>query len=381
MRSGDNRSVQASRRSSRLLQSLLYGSLPGFSLGLAAAAPKHAAVMSSVLRPVTYTDDAVEYLDQRRLPHEVSYEHARSVDEIVAAITTLAVRGAPCIGVFGAYGVALLRSRINDEAVFLAAAKRVRDARPTAVNLAWAVDRVLASPDMLTEAHAIAREQVAMDAAMADAGLDLIPKNARVLTHCNTGPMATAGGGTALGVVIAAALAGKKPIVFADETRPLLQGARLTTFECQLAGIDVTLQCDSAAAISMQRNAIDLVIVGADRIARNGDTANKIGTYGLAVLAAHHGIPFYVAAPRSTFDFAIASGDEIPIEERAASEVREFAGVASAPSDVAVYNPAFDVTPGHLVTAFITEYGVLRGPYAQSIADLASRPSFGALLR
>ncbi len=363
------------------MQSLLYGSLPGLGLGLAAAAPKHAAVMSSVLRPVTYTEDAVEYLDQRRLPLEVSYERARSVDDIVSAIVSLAVRGAPCIGVFGAYGVAFLRSQINDESTFLAAAKRVRDARPTAVNLAWAVDRVLASPDILAEAHAIAREQIAMDTAMADAGLDLIPKNARILTHCNTGPMATAGGGTALGVVIAAARAGKKPMVFADETRPLLQGARLTTFECQLAGIDVTLQCDSAAAISMQRNAIDLVIVGADRIARNGDTANKIGTYGLAVLAAHHGIPFYVAAPRSTFDFAIASGDEIPIEERAASEVREFAGVASAPSDVAVYNPAFDVTPGHLVTAFITEYGILRGPYAQSLADLALRPSFGALLR
>lgn len=333
------------------------------------------------LRPVTYRDDAVEYLDQRRLPHEVRYELATNVDEIVAAIQTLAVRGAPCLGVFGAYSIALLRGHIANNEEFAAAAHRVRNARPTAVNLAWAVDRVLAADDFLGEAHEIAREQIAMDAAIADAGLNLIPRNARVLTHCNTGPIATAGGGTALGVIIGAARAGKKPHVYADETRPLLQGSRLTAFECQIAGVDVTLQCDAAAAISMQRNAIDLVIVGADRIACNGDTANKIGTYGLAVLAAHHNIPLYVAAPRSTFDFAMTSGAEIPIEERPASEVREFAGALAAPADVAVYNPAFDITPGHLITAFITEYGVVRAPYEQSIPDLAYRPSFRALLR
>jgi methylthioribose-1-phosphate isomerase len=294
----------------------------------------------------------------------------------VSAIATLAVRGAPCIGVFGGYGVALLRATIVDDAAFLAAAQRVRDARPTAVNLAWAVDRVLASKDMLAEAQVIAREQIAIDASLADAGLDLIPKNARILTHCNTGPIATAGGGTALGVIIAAHRAGKNPHVFVGETRPLLQGARLTTLELQDAGVDVTLQIDAAAAIAMARKNIDLVIVGADRIARNGDTANKVGTYGLAILAAHHGIPFYVAAPRSTFDFAVATGAQIPIEERTPEEVTTLGGVMSAPLGTKVYNPAFDVTPGHLITAFVTEYGVLRAPYVESIPTLEFRPNF-----
>ncbi len=332
------------------------------------------------LCPVTWDGDAVRYLDQRRLPHDVRHERARSVEEIEAAIKTLAVRGAPAIGVFGAYGVALLRDLIADDEAFRAAAQRVREARPTAVNLAWAVDRVLAASNMLAEAKEIHREQIAMDEAMADAGLDLIPKNARILTHCNTGPIATAGGGTALGVIVAAQRAGKKPHVFVDETRPLLQGARLTYFELQQAGIDATLQVDGAAAIAMQRQHIDLVIVGADRIARNGDTANKIGTYGLAVLAAHHGIPFYVAAPRSTFDFAMRSGDEIHIEERAPEEVTAFGGTPVAPTGAAVYNPAFDVTPGHLVTAFITEYGVVKPPYAETIAALELRPRFSALI-
>ncbi|MGA8535251.1 MAG: S-methyl-5-thioribose-1-phosphate isomerase [Candidatus Tumulicola sp.] len=325
------------------------------------------------LAAVAWEGDAVAYLDQRLLPHDVRYERARSVDDFESAIASLAVRGAPCIGVFGAFGVALLRQSIADDEVFEQAAQRVRGARPTAVNLAWAVDRVLASGDMLAEAHAIAAEQVRIDAAIAEHGLELIPKKARILTHCNTGALATAGGGTALGVVIAAHLSGRKPCVFVDETRPLLQGSRLNVFELQRAGVDVVLQTDSAAAIGMARHKIDLVIVGADRIARNGDTANKVGTYGLAILAAHHGIPFYVAAPRSTFDFALAGGDRIPIEERAAREVTDFAGVPVAPRGVAVYNPAFDVTPGHLVTAFVTEYGVARPPYGESIADLEHR--------
>lgn len=331
--------------------------------------------------PVAWDGDAVIYLDQRALPHEVRHERARTVDEIEAAIVTLAVRGAPCIGIFGAYGVALLRTTLSDEAAFRAAALRVRDARPTAVNLAWAVDRVLGSEDMLAEAQAIHREQVAMDAAIAQAGLDLIPKNAKILTHCNTGPIATGAGGTALGVVIAAHRAGKNPHLYADETRPLLQGARLTTFEAMQAGVPVTLQPDGAAAIAMQRKAIDLVIVGADRIARNGDTANKIGTYGLAILAAHHKIPFYVAAPRSTFDFGIESGDEIPIEERKADEVAGFGGTRTAPDGVDVYNPAFDVTPGRLVTAFVTEYGVIRPPYADEVPSLEHRPNVSVLMR
>ncbi len=331
--------------------------------------------------PVAWDGDAVLYLDQRALPHNVRHERAQTVDQIEDAIVTLAVRGAPCIGIFGAYGVALLRTQVSDEAAFRAAAQRVRDARPTAVNLAWAVDRVLGSTDMLAEAQAIHKEQVAMDAAIAEAGLDLIPKNARVLTHCNTGPIATGAGGTALGVVIAAHKAGKNPHLFADETRPLLQGARLTTFEAMQAGLPCTLQPDAAAAIAMQRKQIDLVIVGADRIARNGDTANKIGTYGLAILAAHHQIPFYVAAPRSTFDFAIESGAQIPIEERKADEVAGFGGTRTAPEGIDVYNPAFDVTPGHLITAFITEYGVIRAPYHDEIPSLEHRPNFSALVR
>ena len=323
---------------------------------------------------VRWAGDAVEYVDQRLLPHETRVCRACSSEEIEQAIRTLAVRGAPCIGVFGAYGVALLRDNIADEAAFHAAAQRVRNARPTAVNLMWAVDRVLDAQDMLAEAQAIHEEQRAMDERIARAGAELIPSGARVLTHCNTGPIATAGGGTALGVIIAAQRAGKRPHVFVDETRPLLQGARLTYYELQQEGVDATLLVDAAAAIAMQRKAIDLVIVGADRIARNGDTANKIGTYGLAIAAAHHGIPFYVAAPRSTFDLSLDNGEGIPIEERPAEEVASFGGVRVAQEGAHAYNPAFDVTPGHLITAFITEYGVLRPPYSESIADLEFRP-------
>jgi methylthioribose-1-phosphate isomerase len=326
------------------------------------------------LEAVAFDGDAVVYLDQRLLPNEVRYVSARTVDEIEGAIKSLAVRGAPCIGVFGAYGVALLRTTIADDALFAQAAARIRAARPTAVNLAWAVDRVLASRDPLAEARAIHEEQVAIDAAIAEYGLELIPKGARVLTHCNTGPIATAGGGTAVGVILAAQRAGKHPHVFVDETRPLLQGARLNYLELQNAGVDATLLVDSAAAIAMQRERIDLVIVGADRIAGNGDTANKIGTYGLAILAAHHGIPFYVAAPRSSFDFTIAGGEQIPIEQRSAEEVTGFHGVRVAPEGAQVYNPAFDVTPGRLIAAFITECGIVRPPYVESIAALELRP-------
>ncbi len=323
---------------------------------------------------VAWDGDAVRYLDQRLLPHEIRYERARTAAEVEAAIKSLAIRGAPCIGVFAAYGVALLRRTIGDDALFLKEAQRVRESRPTAVNLRWAVDRVLVAADPLEEAQTIHAEQIAIDEAIATNGLDLIPKGARVLTICNTGPLATAGGGTALGVIIAAQRGGKKPRVFACETRPLLQGARLNYLELRQAGVDAVLIVDSAAAIAMQRQRIDLVIVGADRIATNGDTANKIGTYALAILAAHHGIPFYVAAPRSTFDFSIRSGEAIPIEERAAEEVASFGGKQVAVEGAAVYNPAFDVTPGHLVTAFVTESGIVRPPYVESIPDLDLRP-------
>lgn len=323
---------------------------------------------------VAWDGDAVRYLDQRLLPHEVRYERARSAAEIEGAIKSLAVRGAPCIGVFAAYGIALLRRTIAADALFLKEAARVREARPTAVNLRWAVDRVLAAADPLEEAQAIHAEQVAIDAAIATNGFELIPKGARILTICNTGPLATAGGGTALGVIIAAQRGGRKPRAFVCETRPLLQGSRLNYLELQRAGVSAVLIVDSAAAIAMKQQRIDLVVVGADRIAVNGDTANKIGTYALAILAAHHGIPFYVAAPRSTFDFTIRSGAEIPIEERAAEEVRGFAGRQVSLEDAAVYNPAFDVTPGHLITAFITESGIVRPPYVESIPDLELRP-------
>jgi methylthioribose-1-phosphate isomerase len=332
------------------------------------------------LSAVAFDGEALTYVDQRLIPHAVERKRARTVDDIEAAIKTLAVRGAPAIGVFGAYGVAMLRDLIEDDEAFAVAARRVRNARPTAVNLAWAVDRVLAAADMRSEAQAIHREQLAVDAAIADAGLELISKNARILTHCNTGPIATAGGGTALGIIIAAQRAGKAPHVFVDETRPLLQGARLTYFELAHAGVDATLQVDGAAAIAMQRKKIDLVIVGADRIARNGDTANKIGTYGLAILAAHHGIPFYVAAPRSTFDFTMESGASIHIEERAPSEVTAFGATTVAPPDAQVYNPAFDVTPGHLITAFVTEYGVIHPPYHEMIPALELRPNASAFV-
>ncbi len=331
------------------------------------------------LEAIRWTGDAIEYVDQRLLPHDEVIRRAATVDEIEGAIKTLAVRGAPCIGVFGAYGVALLRQVLSDDDAFRAAVRRVRDARPTAVNLMWAVDRVLGARDMIAEAQAIHAEQRAIDARISEAGAEIVPADARILTHCNTGPIATAGGGTALGVIIAAARAGRRPHVFVDETRPLLQGARLTYYELAQAGVDATLIVDGAAAIVMQRKNVDLVIVGADRIAMNGDTANKVGTYSLAITAAHHGIPFYVAAPRSTFDFTLRGGADIPIEERPADEVTSYGGNRIAPEGAMAYNPAFDVTPGHLITAFITEYGIIRPPYVESLPDLELRPNLIAV--
>ncbi|MBV8074651.1 MAG: S-methyl-5-thioribose-1-phosphate isomerase [Candidatus Eremiobacteraeota bacterium] len=319
---------------------------------------------------VFWDGDAVGYVDQRALPAELLVCRASGVDEIVEAIATLAVRGAPAIGIFGAYGCALaarLHAGTELERAFL----RIRDARPTAVNLAWAVDRVRARADgdYLAEAQAIHREQIEIDRLIGEAAVELFPRSGNVLTHCNTGPLATGGEGTALGAIVAAHRAGKQLHVFAGETRPLLQGARLTMYELRAAGVPATLIVDAAAALAMREKAIALAIVGADRIARNGDVANKIGTYGLAIAAAHHGIPFYVAAPRSTFDFALAAGDAIPIEQRRPDEIR------IGPDDD-VYNPAFDVTPGRLVTAFVTEYGIVRPPYYESIPDLETRPNF-----
>jgi methylthioribose-1-phosphate isomerase len=340
------------------------------SAGLTPAFAESAGVDS-----VWFDGDAVGYLDQRALPGAVVRERARTVEAVVEAIATLAVRGAPAIGIFGAYGTALASQlHAGDRAAYHVAAARIRAARPTAVNLAWAVDRVLASPGAeLAEAQRIHDQQRDVDRRIGEAAVPLFPSSGNVLTHCNTGPIATGGDGTALGCFVAAHRAGKQLHVFVDETRPLLQGARLTMFELHEAGVPCTLIVDSAAAITMQRKAVRAVVVGADRIARNGDTANKIGTYGVAIAAAHHGIPFYVAAPRSTFDFALESGDQIPIEERSPDEVR------IAVED-AVYNPAFDVTPGRLIAGFITEYGVLSAPYTESIADLEHRPNLSSLV-
>lgn len=319
---------------------------------------------------VRWDGDAIAYIDQRALPTELLFRRAATVDEVVDAIRTLAVRGAPAIGIFGAYGL-VLAARHHEGTERERAFLRIREARPTAVNLAWAVDRVRARADgdYLAEARQIHDEQVAIDRLIGESAVELFPRTGNVLTHCNTGPLATGAGGTALGAIVAAHRAGKKIHVFADETRPLLQGARLTMYELRAAEVPATLIVDSAAAITMREKKIELVIVGADRIARNGDTANKIGTYGLAIAAAHHGIPFYVAAPRSTFDFALGSGEAIPIEERRPEEVRVAA-------DDAVYNPAFDVTPGRLIAAFITEYGIVRPPYPESVPELESRPNF-----
>ena len=328
--------------------------------------------------PVWWDDEAgtVGYVDQRALPHDLRCERARDVATVVDAIATLAVRGAPAIGVFGAYGVALARRIATSDVVFADAASRIREARPTAVNLAWAVDRMLASGATLEEARAIHAEQRAVDEAIGRHGAALMPDEGAVLTHCNTGPLATGGLGTALGVIVAAHRAGKRLHVYVDETRPLLQGSRLTTYELERAGVPATLIVDGAAAATMALRDVRAVVVGADRIARNGDTANKIGTFGVALAAAYHRIPFYVAAPRSTIDFSLRDGSGIVIEERSASEVRSFGGVATAPHDVRAFNPAFDVTPGRLIAGIVTEYGVARPPFDDSIPDLATRPAF-----
>jgi methylthioribose-1-phosphate isomerase len=327
-----------------------------------------------VVESVWFEGGAVGFVDQRALPQAVERKTATSVDDVVSAISTLAVRGAPAIGIFGAYGVALA-ARLHGGQHFVVAAERIRNARPTAVNLAWAVDRVLARTDgdFLAEARTIHDEQREIDRRIGQAAIALFPPAGNVLTHCNTGPLATGGDGTALGCFVAAHRRGKALHVYVDETRPLLQGARLTMFELHEAGVPCTLIADSAAAITIQRKAIAAVVVGADRIAANGDTANKIGTYGVAIAAAYHGIPFYVAAPRSTIDFSLADGSGIPIEERSPDEIR------IAPNDD-VFNPAFDVTPAALIAGFVTEFGVIRPPYAQSIPDLAGRAAVAPAL-
>lgn len=311
---------------------------------------------------VSWCDGVVRLVDQRKLPEELCVLEARTADEVCEAIRTLAVRGAPALGLAGAMGVALARRRGEDVAD---AAARLVACRPTAVNLRWGVERALASEDPAAEAEAMVKEDLDANRRLGALGADLLPPGARVLTHCNAGGLACAGYGTALGVVRAAHEAGKGPRVWVDETRPVLQGSRLTAWELSRLGIPATVVVDSAAGSLMARGEVDCVVVGADRVAANGDVANKIGTYSLAVLARHHGLPFYVAAPVSTIDLACLDGGSIPVEERPPEEVTAF-----APPGVAVANPAFDVTPAALVTAIVTDRGVARPPYGEALVRL-----------
>jgi methylthioribose-1-phosphate isomerase len=316
---------------------------------------------------------AVRLLDQRALPGRLRFLACTDVDGLVEAISTLAVRGAPALGAAGAYGVALAAHTRRTKREVRAAAARIARARPTAVNLAWGVARGLDAYERggrvgaLATAESIATDDVHRNRLIGAHGLALVPRGSAVLTHCNTGALACVGYGTALGVVRAAFEAGRKPRLWVDETRPLLQGARLTMWECARLGIDATLITDGAAAALMGRGRVDLVIVGADRIAANGDVANKIGTYALAVAARHHQIPFYVAAPVSTVDLATATGAGIAIEDRDPDEVTHVASLRVAPAGAAALNPAFDVTPARLVTAIVTECGAARPPYRRSL--------------
>jgi methylthioribose-1-phosphate isomerase len=339
-----------------------------------------------------WSDAGLVLLDQRRLPEREEYLLCATVLEVAHAIESLAVRGAPAIGCAAAFGVALAahENAARDAAALAreveAAATRLSRTRPTAVNLFWAIERMRrrlaaalavagATPveiraALLAEAQAILAEDVAACRALGRHGAALVPEGARILTHCNAGALATGGYGTALGVVRAAVEAGRHVSVLADETRPFLQGARLTAWELAKDGIPVAVVTDGMPAHLMRRGEVDLVIVGADRVAANGDVANKIGTYGLALVARAHGVPFYVAAPVSTIDPATADGDAIPIEERGRDEVARLAGAQLVPDGVPVRHPAFDVTPAALVSALVTERGVVRAPDRDSIAAL-----------
>lgn len=317
---------------------------------------------------LTFDGETLRVLDQRRLPDHESWLDGTDPDAMVTHIQTLAIRGAPLLGVAAALSLGCYAGTDVSVTAVREAAARLRGARPTAVNLMWAVDRVLRAyddgdPDALRlEAVAVFDEDLALCEGMARHGAALLSDGDGVLTHCNTGGLATAGIGTALGVIRRAWELGRRIHVYVDETRPLLQGARLTTWELSRLGIPYTLQTDSMAAVLMRAGRVQKVLVGADRIARNGDFANKVGTYGLAVVARHHGVPFYPVAPYSTLDRSLASGAEIPIEDRAPEEVRGAAGsfgrVRWSPEDAAVFNPAFDVTPAELVTALVLDRGV-----------------------
>ena len=334
------------------------------------------------MEAIRWEDSALYLLDQTRLPAAEDWLRYTDYRQVAKAIQTMVVRGAPAIGITAAYAMVLAAQENACKGDFPAAMSRAKAvlaaSRPTAVNLFWALDRMeklwlSVGPDLPRleeEARAIHREDVQMNEAMGKAGAELVPQGARILTHCNAGALATGGYGTALGVIRAAHAQGKVSMVYADETRPLLQGARLTAYELVRDRIPVTLICDDMAGYLMAQGKVDLVVVGCDRMAANGDFANKIGTYSLAVLAKYHGIPFYTALPSSTIDRSIPNGGHIPVEQRGGEEVTGFAGVPTGPVDVQTWNPAFDVTPHELLTAVITERGVLRPPFDRELAGL-----------
>lgn len=343
--------------------------------------------MEQPIEPVRWvgaaSDGVLELLDQRLLPAQEHYLCFSSSEAVAEAITDMVVRGAPAIGTTAGYGTVLAARAALEAAEALPEFERrlqhLADSRPTAVNLRWAIERIrglvasagaLDPEALLREAHAIRDEDLAANHAMGEHGARLIGDGARVLTYCNTGSLATAGWGTALGIVRTLHAQRRLTRCYACETRPYLQGARLTMWELQRDGIPATLITDNMAGALMRAGDIDAVVVGADRIVLNGDTANKIGTYTMAVLAQHHGIPFYVAAPRTTLDLSLADGASIPIEERAAREVTEVRGVAIAPTGISVRHPAFDVTPGELITAIVTEVGVAQAPYDRTLPAL-----------
>jgi len=338
---------------------------------------------------IQWTDNRVKIIDQNALPDRLKFIYCNTVKDIWRVIKKLNIRGAPAIGIAGAFGMYLgiTRSKTKTFVEFYKEAERsekyLASSRPTARNLFWALERMrgvaikncvkevgVIKKLMLNEAKRILKEDKVICRSIGKAGSGLIKKGDTILTHCNAGGLATADFGTALAVIFQAKKDRKKVHVFVDETRPVLQGARLTSWELLREGIDTTLICDNMAASLMAKGKIDKIIVGADRIARNGDVANKIGTYNLAVLAKAHKIPFYVAAPLSTFDFNISSGKEIIIEERSADEVRMIRGKYIAPKEIKVYNPAFDVTPNRLITAIITEKGIVKPPFSKSIKKL-----------
>jgi len=351
-----------------------------------------ASVASDAWAAVRWSEDGVVVLDQRQLPERETYLTLGDVEAVARAIESMAVRGAPAIGCTAALGVALAaRDAAADDPPALRRAlepvlARLAATRPTAVNLFWALDRMREVLDaavpgddvdalrrrLSQEARRLLEDDRQRCRAIGEAGLELVPRQARILTHCNAGALATGGYGTALGIVRAATAAGLEPSVWADETRPYFQGARLTAWELQRDGIPVTVIADSMAGHLMQRGEVDLVVVGADRIAANGDVANKIGTYGLAVLARHHGIPFYVAAPLSTVDLSTPNGGAIPIEERGREEMARVGDRWIVPASVPVRHPAFDITPAGLIDAIVTEKGVIRPDYARELPAILS---------